>query len=96
MLVLNLAPQAGETRGFTPEAHIEVLLAHAPGLKLDVVLADPATVTDREALQDVAASAGARLVLEPVAAPDGSARHDPGLLAAAYASIVGGGAAPWR
>ncbi|NHC45460.1 uridine diphosphate-N-acetylglucosamine-binding protein YvcK [Motilibacter sp. K478] len=96
LLVLNLAAQAGETKGFTPEAHVEVLLAHAPGLKLDVVLADPATVADRVALEDVVASAGGRLVLERVGVPDGSPRHDPGLLAAAYASIVGGGAAPWR
>ena len=40
LVALNLAAQAGETDGFSPEAHLEVLAAHAPELQLDVVLAD--------------------------------------------------------
>jgi uncharacterized cofD-like protein len=42
VFVLNLAPQPGETDGFTPEEHLRVLADHAPGLRLDVVIADPA------------------------------------------------------
>ena len=39
-VVLNLEAQPGETEGFAPETHLEVLSEHAPGLDVDVVLAD--------------------------------------------------------
>lgn len=84
ILVLNLAPQPGETSGFTPEAHLEVLAAHAPRLRIDIVLADPASVTEVPGLTRAAAALGARLVLARVGVPDGSPRHDPDLLAAAF------------
>ena len=42
LLVLNLDPQTGETAGFSAGRHLEALAAHAPDLRLDVVLADPA------------------------------------------------------
>lgn len=87
ILVLNLAPQAGETSGFTPETHLEVLAAHAPALTLDIVLADPATVADARQLQRAADVLGARLVLASVGVPDGSPRHDPQLLATAYQRV---------
>ncbi|MEV0502972.1 hypothetical protein AB0I84_36000, partial [Streptomyces spectabilis] len=32
------APQPGETEGFSPQRHLEVLARHAPKLALDVVL----------------------------------------------------------
>jgi uncharacterized cofD-like protein len=44
LLILNLAPQAGETDGFTPADYIDVLLAHAPNLRLDAILVDPGTL----------------------------------------------------
>ena len=94
LVALNLAPQAGETEGLSPEEHLAVLLAHAPGLSLDVVLADAAAVADARSLQDSAATLGARLVLAPVARGDGTARHDPVRLAGAYDSIFSGAA--WR
>lgn len=87
-VTLNLAPQTGETEGFSPEAHLEVLASHAPDLKLDVVLADEQTVTDREGLRAVASSLGAELVLADVAADDGTPRHDPVKLANAYAGFL--------
>lgn len=87
VVVLNLAPQVGETSGFTPETHLEVLGAHAPALSIDAVLADPATVADVGALERAAAALGARLVLAPVGVADGSPRHDPKLLAAAYRRV---------
>jgi uncharacterized cofD-like protein len=46
VVALNLAPQAGETDGFSPETHLEVLAAHAPDLVVDVVLADLSAVLD--------------------------------------------------
>ena len=87
MVVLNLAPQAGETDGFSPETHLEVLAAHAPELRLDVVLADPGTVADPELLARAADSFGARLVIAPVGVHDGAPQHDPDRLADAYAAV---------
>ena len=88
VVTLNLEPQAGETDGFSPDTHLEVLLEHAPGLKVDVVLADAGAVADVEHLRATAASFGADLVVADVAADDGSPRHDPGKLANAYASLM--------
>jgi uncharacterized cofD-like protein len=90
VLALNLEPQPGETAGFSPEAHLEVLASHAPELTLDVVLADPTTVTDRAVLEEVAGGLGARVVVSPVARGDGSPRHDPGRLATAYRDLLTG------
>jgi len=83
LVCLNLAQQLGETEGFSPEEHLEVLLAHAPGLSFDVVLADGSAVGDPRGLMAAAAAAGGRLVLAPVARGDGTPRHDPQRLAAA-------------
>ncbi|MEO6204261.1 MAG: uridine diphosphate-N-acetylglucosamine-binding protein YvcK [Mycobacteriales bacterium] len=87
LVVLNLVPQTGETEGFSPEAHLDVLTAHSPDLRLDVVLADEAAVVDRRGLMASVESAGGRLVLAPLAVTDGSPRHDPSRLASAYAQI---------
>ncbi|MGH3498757.1 MAG: gluconeogenesis factor YvcK family protein [Nocardioidaceae bacterium] len=88
MVVLNLAPQAGETAGFTPDTHLEVLAAHAPELTIDVVLADRSRVGDVEALEQTAASLGAALVLTDLAHRGGEPRHDPLRLAAAYEQVM--------
>jgi uncharacterized cofD-like protein len=89
MVVLNLAPQTGETTGFTPQRHLETLADHAPDLRLDVVLADPSTVADEDALTHACEVLGARLVLADVASDDGSPRHDASKLAVAYADALG-------
>jgi uncharacterized cofD-like protein len=86
LVVLNLAPQSGETSDFSPVDHLEVLAAHAPDLSVDVVLADSA-VSGPEALRVAAEALGARLTLAPVAADDGTPRHAPARLATAYAEI---------
>ncbi|MCX3058777.1 gluconeogenesis factor YvcK family protein [Streptomyces beihaiensis] len=99
VLSLNLAPQPGETDGFSPQRHLEVLARHAPKLALDVVLADEAAVPDRASLTDTAKERfGAAVELAPVARPDGTPRHDPELLAAAYDRIfrMHGRIGPWR
>jgi uncharacterized cofD-like protein len=87
LVALNLAPQAGETDGFSPEAYLDVLAAHAPDLRVDVVLADEDRVVDTRGLMAAAQSAGGRLVLASLALGDGTARHDPRRLASAYAHI---------
>ena len=88
VVTLNLEPQTGETDGFSPETHLEVLADHAPDLKLDVVLADRKSVVDTDQLRATAASFGAELVVADVAAPDGSPRHDHVKLANAYAGFL--------
>jgi uncharacterized cofD-like protein len=88
VVALNLAPQPGETEGYSPETHLEVLCAHAPELSVDVVVADEDRVLDRHGLMSAVESAGGRLVLAPVALGDGTPRHDPQLLAAVYSEIV--------
>lgn len=94
VVALNLAPQPGETDGFSPEEHLEVLSAHSPGLRVDAVVADVDAVEDRRALQRAVDVLGARLVLMPVAAGDGVPRHDPELLATALRqSLVPAGVA---
>jgi uncharacterized cofD-like protein len=90
MVVLNLAPQAGETEGFSPEAHLEVLADHAPDLRLDVVLADRSCVPDEGVLRRTAEQLGARLELADVALGDGTPRHDTSKLATAFSRLLQG------
>jgi uncharacterized cofD-like protein len=91
LVALNLAPQAGETTGFSPHAHLEVLADHAPALSVDVVLADRAATRGATAeLEKAAGLLGARLVLADLAMGDGTARHDPRRLAGAFAQIFEG------
>jgi uncharacterized cofD-like protein len=91
LVALNLAPQPGETEGFSPHAHLEVLADHAPDLAIDVVLADRAAVAGSTAeLEKAAGALGARLVLADLAVADGSPRHDPRRLAGAFAQLFEG------
>jgi uncharacterized cofD-like protein len=99
IVALNLSPQPGETDGFSPETHLEVLAAHAPDLELDVVIADVRMVGQGlTTLRDAAAGFGAELVVADVACADGTPRHDPVRLAAVYREIFGkdGGDEAWR
>jgi len=91
LVVLNLVPQPGETDGFSPHKHLEVLAGHAPALTVDVVLADTkaAGTGNLADLEKAASMLGARLVMADVAAADGTPRHEPKLLAGAYAQIFG-------
>jgi uncharacterized cofD-like protein len=89
IVVLNLAEQLGETGGFGPADHLAVLAEHAPDLVVHTVLADRESVgDDAEELLAVTHALGARLVIDDVAVGDGTPRHDPALLAAAYARIM--------
>ena len=88
LVCLNLAEQPGETDGFSPEEHLDVLRHHAPDLSLDVVLADGSAVGDARGLMAAVTAAGGRLVLAPVARGDGTPRHDPERLAAALSDAM--------
>jgi uncharacterized cofD-like protein len=89
LVALNLVPQPGETDGFSPHRHLEVLADHAPSLTFDIVLADSGAVAGAE--QELAKAAEllhASLLIADVAAADGT-RHDPVRLAAAYRESFG-------
>jgi uncharacterized cofD-like protein len=89
LVALNLVPQPGETEGFSPHRHLEVLADHAPSLAFDIVLADSGAVAGAE--QELAKAAGllrASLLMADVAAADGT-KHDPVRLAAAYQKSFG-------
>jgi uncharacterized cofD-like protein len=92
IVALNLAPQPGETDDFSPQTHLEVLQAHAPELRVDVVLADQAVVDDEDALDKAVRELGGTLMLADVAADDGSPMHDPERLGQAFAQIFSTGA----
>ncbi len=91
VVALNLAPQPGETEGFSPHTHLEVLIDHAPQLTVDVVLADRGAAGGALAeLEKAAGLLGGRVVLADLAMRDGSPRHDPRQLAGAFAEIFEG------
>lgn len=96
VIVLNLAPEPGETAGFSPEKYLAVLAEHAPDLRVDAVLADIASVPVPRRLRHAARTMltpGGCVHLAPVAAATsheaGSTkpRHDPAALASALTSV---------
>lgn len=91
ILVLNIAPEPGETAGFSPERHLAVLSEHAPALRVDAVIADVDAVPVPDRLHRAAAqllSPGGRVQLAPVAADPAVPRHDPVALADALGAAV--------
>jgi uncharacterized cofD-like protein len=92
MVVLNLVPQEGETDGYTPADHLEVLSAHAPALRLDTIVVDPTSIRgDEEARQltKAAAALGAQVHTAAVAADGDLPYHDPERLAAVLRPLLG-------
>ncbi len=87
-LVINLEPQEGETPGYSVKDHLRVFHHHAPGVRIDLVVADPTSILDRPALTSYVAELGGRLVVADVAADGGGARHDPVKLAAVFDEVL--------
>jgi uncharacterized cofD-like protein len=81
VLVLNLEAQKGETEGFAPHMHLDVLHTMAPDIRFDVVIADTNGSHDDEPLREAASMVGATLLRASLAADGGV--HDPDLLAGA-------------
>ncbi|MQA07614.1 MAG: uridine diphosphate-N-acetylglucosamine-binding protein YvcK [Pseudonocardiaceae bacterium] len=81
IVVLNLIPQPGETAGFSPERHLDVLSEHAPELRVDAVIADVDAVPTPDRLRRAATSLGAHARLDRIAASGVEGRHDPDALA---------------
>jgi uncharacterized cofD-like protein len=78
--VANLHPQAAETAGYDVAAHVAALAAH--GVPVDVVLADPASIT----IGDVGRHAK---VIEASLAKSNGRAHDPAKLASVLVGLVG-------
>jgi uncharacterized cofD-like protein len=91
IVTMNMSPQPGETEGFSPETHLEVLGAHAPDLAVDVVLAPRRAQDNGPSLKTAAASLGARLVVAHLGNDQSIPTHDPQRLATAYRSIFEAG-----
>lgn len=89
VVTLNLEAPIGETHGYSPLDHLAALAEHAPGLRVHTVVADPTAVPDLAELEGAVVSWGARLLVADVALGDGTPRHDPVKLAAAYARVFG-------
>ena len=87
-LNLNLEIGSDETAGFRAVDHLRSFAAHAPDLRLDVVLADPSVVERTADLVQAAAAVGAEVVVAPIAAREAPGRHDPLRLAAAYRDLL--------
>jgi len=88
VVTMNLIAQPGETEGFAPEDHLEVLRLHAPELRVDAVVADVGSVTRPDALREHARLLGAELRLVEIADPGLPGVHDAAKLARAYASLA--------
>ncbi len=84
---MNLEPSTDETRGYDLADHLDVLLRHAPDLRVDTVLVDPTAVRDSDRLRDTVVAAGARLEIADIAS-DQPGVHDGQKLAAAYARLL--------
>ncbi len=85
-VVLNLAPQAGETEGFNVADHLNSLAEHADGLSFDIVLSD--THQDQKLVDLGAKKLGAQARTFDIASRMFADRHDPLLLAAAFRSVM--------
>jgi uncharacterized cofD-like protein len=85
LVTLNLA---AETAGLSLPDHLRALARYLPGLRVDVVLADGKAVGDPVGLHAAASSLRARVILAPVAVPDGGPRHDPVALASALRDVL--------
>lgn len=97
VVTMNMSAQRGETEGFSPATHLEVLAAHAPDLRVDVVLAARRVAADgMTSLEAGVASLGAELVVAHLGEDQSVPTHDPQRLAAAYASIFTKGESAWR
>ena len=90
VLVLNVEP-ADETSGFSASRHIELLHEHAPEVRFDVVIADDGFVAHDSEVRAAAAAIGAELIVDDLAAGDGTATHDINRLATVFTQVIGRG-----
>lgn len=91
VLFVNLAPEPGETSGFSVERHLHVLHAHADDLRIDDVVIDGGSVPshrERDHVRRAADRFGATLHVADLARP-GTQTHDPARVAAMVHTLTG-------
>ncbi|GAA3313644.1 MULTISPECIES: gluconeogenesis factor YvcK family protein [Arthrobacter] len=88
-LTMNLAMDTKETSGMSAADHLDALRHYAPEFSVDVVLADPSSISDLEEFERAAGMIGAEVVLGKVGASSRRPVHDPLRLASAYHDIFG-------
>lgn len=91
VLVVNVAPQVGETTGFTPQTYLRNLAETFPDVSLDVVVVDPSSVHDRAGLEQACRALGAHLMVEEVRQVEAGRLqpvHDSLLLASVFQRIL--------
>ncbi|MFI5084752.1 MAG: uridine diphosphate-N-acetylglucosamine-binding protein YvcK [Actinomycetales bacterium] len=86
-LTMNLDVNDKEAEGMSAADHLRVISRYAPEFGVDVVLADPGSVSDRSDFERAAAMIGAEVVFAKVGGAAGNGEHDPLRLAAAYHDI---------
>ncbi|WP_084252662.1 gluconeogenesis factor YvcK family protein [Devriesea agamarum] len=86
-ITMNLSAGVSETEGMTSSDLLRVLLERAKGRSFDALVADPTCLDDALDLAEFAESHGIHTVLRQVSIGDGTARHDPVRLAAAYRDV---------
>ena len=86
-IITNLSVGAQEAEGMTSLDMLEVLLAQAGDCRFDALVADPTTLEDALDLAEAARARGLRTLLRQVSVGDGTPRHDPVRLAAAYRDL---------
>jgi uncharacterized cofD-like protein len=88
-LTMNLAMDTKETSGMSASDHLDALRHYAPEFSVDVVLADPSSISDLTEFERAAGMIGAEVVLGKVGASSRRPVHDPLRLASAYHDIFG-------
>lgn len=86
ILVSNMCSQTGETEGFTPSEHLDVLADLNPALQFDAVMVD-SSVAD-ESMVAAAARLGATLIATALGQTDNPQVHDPESLAQCVSSFL--------
>ncbi|MBE0010683.1 MULTISPECIES: gluconeogenesis factor YvcK family protein [unclassified Arthrobacter] len=88
-LTMNLSNETKETAGMSAVDHLEVIKRYAPDFTVDVVIADPAVIGNREQFIAAVAEMGGRAVLGKVGSSTGKPVHDPLRLATAFHDMFG-------
>ena len=93
VLILNLDdPHSGEFSGRSAIDHLSAILAMAPELHFDYVIADSSTVAvsgKAEILRQKVSTQGGELLLSDLRSESNSSHHDPKKLALLFSHIVG-------
>lgn len=87
LVTMNLQTDTDETTGVDAAAHLDLLRRYAPDIKVDAVLADPASVDNQDRFEAAAARIGARVFFDRVGLRNGQPVHDPLRLGAAYRDV---------